>query len=323
MKRIGIATSGGDASGMNAAILAATKTAMTAGLEVFAVRRGYRGLIDGEIVPIEADDVANILPLGGTILETSRTEEFKEEAAQQRSIENLKTAGVEALIVIGGDGSQRGAAELSTLGFPVIGIASTIDNDVYGCDVTIGADTALNAIIELVDRLRVSADSHHRAFLIEVDGRGHGYLALMSSIAAGADAVVTPEFDAEPSEVATRIDEIHRSGKKSALVVVTRAARGNAQSVADYLDGRDEQPGYELRVTILNHVQRGGPPTAADRLLATQLGAAAVKLALAGDFGKLVGWRDGRVAHTPLADAAANQKDVDVEMLDLGKILST
>lgn len=322
MKRIAVVTSGGDAPGMNAAVRAVTRIGIDQGLEVFGVRRGYMGLIEGDMVRLGVRDVSGVVQLGGTFLGTARSEEFKTEEAQRLSIENLEERGIEGLIVIGGNGSQRGSYALSRLGFPVVGVASTVDNDVYGSDISIGVDTALNIIIESVDRIKTTAESHHRAFLIEVMGRDYGYLALMAGIAGGAEVIVTPEFEIEPPAIEAELRAAHERGKRYALVVVTDGAKNNAETIERYFKEHGQEIGYELRMTILGHVQRGGSPTAFDRLLATQLGTAAVMLLASGDSGKLVGLVSGKVVYTPLEDVVSNKKVLDEQMCRLSKILA-
>lgn len=322
MKRIAVVTSGGDAPGMNAAVRAVTRIGIDQGLEVFGVRRGYMGLIEGDMVRLGVRDVSGVVQLGGTFLGTARSEEFKTEEAQRLSIENLEERGIEGLIVIGGNGSQRGSYALSRLGFPVVGVASTVDNDVYGSDISIGVDTALNIIIESVDRIKTTAESHHRAFLIEVMGRDYGYLALMAGIAGGAEVIVTPEFEIEPPAIEAELHAAHERGKRYALVVVTDGAKNNAETIERYFKEHGQEIGYELRMTILGHVQRGGSPTAFDRLLATQLGTAAVMLLASGDSGKLVGLVSGKVVYTPLEDVVSNKKVLDEQMCRLSKILA-
>lgn len=322
MRRIAVVTSGGDAPGMNAAVRAVTRVGIGAGIEVFGVRRGYVGLIENDIVPLTVRDVSGVLQLGGTFLGTARSEEFKTDKAQHKAIENLQRRSIHGLIVIGGNGSQMGSYALWEKGFPVVGVASTVDNDLYGSDISIGTDTALNIIIESTDRIKTTAESHTRAFLIEVMGRHYGYLALISGIAGGAEVVVTPEFEVDPATIADELRSAYERGKKYALVVVTDGAKNNAEEIARYFKDHGEEIGFELRVTILGHVQRGGPPTAFDRLLATRLGAAAVNLLLDGNGGKLVGWIGGQVAYTSLEDVVSNTKVLDVNLWQLAQILA-
>ncbi len=322
MKRIAVLTSGGDAPGMNAAIRAVVRTGIAQGWEVLGVRRGYAGLTYGEMVPLGARDVGGILQLGGTILGSARCPEFRTELGRQRALRALRSHGVEALVVIGGNGSQAGAYEVFRMGFPVVGVASTIDNDLVGSEITIGVDTALNVALEAIDRLKTTASSHGRAFLVEVMGRDCGYLALMAGIAGGAEAVVVPEVETDPEALAQEMHDAYERGKSHALVVVAEGASYNASRLADYFHANEKRLGFELRVTILGHVQRGGAPGAFDRLLATQLGAAAVDALARGEQGVLVGWVRGEVALTPLSEVAGRAKALDPQLLALAQVLA-
>ncbi len=322
MKRIAVLTSGGDAPGMNAAIRAVVRTGLAKGWEVFGVRRGYVGLIAGQFVPLGARDVGGIIQQGGTILGSARCPEFKDEAGRLEALRQLHLHDIEALIVIGGNGSQTGAHALSQMGFPVVGVASTIDNDLYGSDVTIGVDTALNIALEAIDRLKVTASSHQRAFLVEVMGRNCGYLALMAGIAGGAEAIVLPEVETDPEDIAAELRAAYERGKAHALVVVAEGARYNAAGLARYFREHRERLGFELRVTTLGHVQRGGAPGAFDRLLATRLGAAATEYLARGEYGVLVGWIKGEVTTTPLDEVVRNEKPLDLHLVELAQVLA-
>ena len=322
IKKIGVFTSGGDAPGMNACIRAVVRTGIDQGWEMLGVKRGYAGLIVGEMVPMHARDVGGIVQLGGTVLGSARCPEFRTADGRQMALQELQRENVEALVVIGGNGSQTGALALSEMGFPVVGVASTIDNDLYGSEITIGVDTALNVALEAIDRLKVTASSHHRAFLVEVMGRECGYLALMSAVAGGAEAVIVPEIETDPEVVAAELRAGHERGKPHALVVVAEGARYNAQGLARYFERHRERLGFEVRVTILGHVQRGGAPGAFDRLLATRLGAGAVERLAKGEHGVLVGLLKGEVASTPLGEVVANRKPLDRELLDLAQVLA-
>lgn len=322
MKRIAVLTSGGDAPGMNAAIRSVVRTGIAKGWEVLGVRRGYAGLAGGDMKVLGARDVGGILQLGGTILGSARCPEFRTELGRERAVDALRAHGVEALVVIGGNGSQTGAHALAQMGFPVVGVASTIDNDLVGSDLTIGVDTALNVALEAIDRLKTTASSHGRAFLVEVMGRDCGYLALMAGIAGGAEAVVIPEVETDPEALAQEMHGAYERGKTHALVVVAEGAAYNAARLADYFHANEKRLGFELRVTILGHVQRGGAPGAFDRLLATRLGAAAVEALARGEHGVLAGWVGGEVAFTPLADVAGKSKALDPGLLDLAQVLA-
>lgn len=321
MKRIAVLTSGGDAPGMNAAIRAVVRTGIYRGWEVYGVQLGYQGLIDGKIIPLSARDVGGIIQRGGTILGSARSLEFKTKAGQLKAIRTLNQHGIEALVVIGGNGSQTGSYALHNLGFPVVGVASTIDNDLYGSDITIGVDTALNIALEAIDRLKTTASSHQRAFLIEVMGRDCGYLALMSAIAGGAEAVVIPEVEVDPEEIAQRLIRAYERGKAHALVVVAEGARYNAEGLAEYFKQHHERLGFDLRVTILGHVQRGGNPSAYDRILASRLGAGATEAIERGETGVLVGLIRGEVTTTPLEQVVNTKKPLDLRLFELAKVL--
>lgn len=322
MKRIAVLTSGGDAPGMNAAIRAVVRTGLDRGWEVLGIQHGYAGLILGLATSLGDRDVGGIIQRGGTVLGSARSYEFKTLEGRRRALASLERLGIEAVVIIGGDGSQRGAYELSMLGVPVVGVASTIDNDLYGSDITIGVDTALNIALEAIDRLKVTASSHHRAFLVEVMGRDCGYLALMAGLAGGAEAVVIPEVATDPEALAVELRAAYERGKAHAIVVVAEGARLNAQGLASYFAQHRRRLGFELRVTTLGHVQRGGAPGAFDRTLATRLGAAATACLARGEYGLLVGWIKGDIAYTPLAEVATNRKVLDLSLLDLATVLA-
>ena len=323
MKRVAVLTSGGDAPGMNAAIRAVIRTGCTKGMEMYGVHFGYQGLIDNEIYPMGARSVGGIIQQGGTMLGSARSQEFKTEAGKQKALENLASHGIEGLIVIGGNGSQTGSHALHKLGFPVVGIASTIDNDLYGSDITIGVDTALNIALEAIDRLKVTASSHQRAFLVEVMGRDSGFLALMAGIAGGAETVVIPEVETDPNAVATELIDAYNRGKTHGLVVVAEGAKHNAEKLAAFLKEKPSGVGFDVRVTTLGHVQRGGTPQAFDRLLATQFGVKAIECMVSGEHGVLVGLLKGNVATTPLDTVIANKKEVNLQLFEMAKVLAT
>ena len=322
MKRIAVLTSGGDAPGMNAAIRAVVRTGCDRGWEVYGVQHGYAGLIAGGFTPLGRRDVSGIMQLGGTMLGSARCPEFKTEAGRAKALDVLRQRGIEALVAIGGNGSQTGAQALSQMGFPVVGVASTIDNDLYGSEPAIGVDTALDIALEAIDRLKVTASSHHRAFLVEVMGRDCGYLALMAGIAGGAEAVVIPERETDPDVLAAELHDAYQRGKTHALVVVAEGAHYNATALAEYYKEHRERVGFDLRVTALGHVQRGGTPSASDRLLATRLGAAATEYLAQGMSGVLAGLIKGEVTATPLAEVVAKKKPLDPLMLELERVLA-
>lgn len=322
MKSVAILTSGGDAPGMNAAIRAIARSALDGGAEVFGVRNGFAGLMDDNLIPLRARDVGGIIQRGGTILGSARAPEFKTEAGRTRALRNLSQRGVDALVVIGGNGSQTGAHALAEMDFTVVGVASTIDNDLVGSDITIGVDTALNITLEAIDRLRTTGSSHQRAFLVETMGRDCGYLALTAGLAGGAEVVVIPEIDIDPHTVAERLRAAYKRGKTHAIVVVAEGAKHGAEDLLAHFRTHGDTIGFELRHTTLGHVVRGGIPTAADRLLATRLGVAAVEQIAAGNSGVLVGKVAGELTTTPLADVAGRTKPVDLKLLELARMLA-
>lgn len=321
MKKIAVLTSGGDAPGMNAAIRAVVRTGITNGWEVSGIRNGYEGLIDDRFINLGPRDVGGILQRGGTILGSARSEEFKTRAGQLKAIRNLNQNDIDGLVVIGGNGSQTGAHALHSLGFPVVGVASTIDNDLYGSDITIGVDTALNIALEAIDRLKITASSHQRAFLIEVMGRKCGYLALMAAIAGGAEEVVLPEIPTDPEKLAETLTIAYERGKAHAIIVVAEGADYNANRLDEYFKQHRERLGFELRVTILGHVQRGGEPQASDRILASRLGAGATEALARGEYGVLVGLIKNEVTTTSLDVVVGNKKELDPAMIELAKRL--
>ncbi len=322
MQRIAVLTSGGDAPGMNAAIRAVVRSGLDKGWEIFGVHHGYAGLIADDIVSLSARDVGGIIQQGGTMLGSARCPEFETVAGRQVALAHLDRRGIEALVVIGGNGSQTGSHVLSQMGFPVVGVASTIDNDLCGSEITIGVDTALDIALEAIDRLKVTAASHHRAFLVEVMGRKCGYLALMSGIAGGAEAVVIPEVPTDPEAVAAELQNAYSRGKANGLVVVAEGAQYNAASLARHFTEHHERLGFDLRVTTLGHVQRGGAPGAFDRLLASRLGAGATAALARGEAGVLMGLVKSEVVTTPLAEVVTSKKELDMRLLDLARMLA-
>ena len=322
MERIAVLTSGGDAPGMNAAIRAIVRTGIAKGYKMHGVSYGYRGCIDGNIREMTARDVGGIIQKGGTVLGSARAPEFKTREGRERALRHFRDNKIDALVVIGGNGSQTGANALHEMGFPVVGVASTIDNDLYGSDITIGVDTALNIALEAIDRLKVTASSHRRAFLVEVMGRDCGYLALMAGIAGGAEVTLIPEVTVSAERVAEELREAYDRGKTHGLVVVAEGAEHNAQSLSDYFAEHHEDLGFGLRATILGHVQRGGDPGVADRILASRLGAGAIEALSRGESGVLVGMKDNQIATTPLTEIAGRTKPIDPELYKLAEILA-
>ena len=317
-----VLTSGGDAPGMNAAIRAVTRCAIDQGWEVFGVRQGYSGLIRGQFSPLNVRSVGGIIQQGGTVLGSARCLDFTTVEGRSRALGQLRSQGVESVVIIGGDGSQKGAAALSQLGIAVVGVASTVDNDLVGSDMTIGVDTALNIALESIDRLKTTASSHQRAFLVEVMGRHCGYLALMAGIAGGAEVVSIPEVETTPETIAAELCAAYERGKPHAIAVVAEGARHNATTLTAFFQEHHSRIGFDLRTTTLGHVQRGGQPTAYDRLLATRLGAGAVATLARGEAGVLIGMLGGHLTATPLVDVAGRQKPLDPEMIRLADVLA-
>ena len=319
---IGILTSGGDAPGMNAAIRAVTRAARYNGWGVKGIMRGYKGLITGEIEEFHSNSVSNIIQRGGTILKTARCKEFMPAEGRKTAYDNMVAAGIDALVVIGGDGTITGAKIFAEeFDVPIVALPGTIDNDLSGTDTTIGYDTALNTIMEAVDKLRDTATSHERLFFVEVMGRRAGYLALNGAIASGAEAAIIPESLTGDDQLKTLIDNGFRKSKNSAIVLVAEdPSTGGAFGLAERVEM--EYPQYDARVTILGHLQRGGSPTAADRILASRLGASAVEALKEGQRNIMVGLKNGEIVYTPFCQALAKTKTVKQSSIDLVKMLS-
>jgi 6-phosphofructokinase 1 len=322
MKSIAVLTSGGDAPGMNAAIRAVTRSALDQGIKVHGVRQGWHGLINDQIDQLTARDVGGIIQIGGTFLGSARSQEFRDENGRSRALRNLARRGVDGLIVIGGNGSQTGSHMLSMVGFPVVGIASTIDNDLFGTDVTIGCDTAVNVTVQAIDHLRTTGSSHNRAFLVETMGRDCGYLAMMAGLAGGAEVISVPEFEVSAGEIAERLRAAYERGKTHAIVVIAEGVKDNSAKIIAHFERDKRMIGFELRATRLGHVVRGAPPTAFDRVLAARLGVDAVRCLSEGTFGVLVGWQGGEVSRTPLADVTGRTKAISTELLELARVLA-
>jgi len=321
-KKVAVLTSGGDAPGMNAAARAIVRTGLSHGCEMFGVQMGFEGLVAGNIQRLTARDVGGIIQQAGTFLGSARSVEFTTEPGQRKAVRKLAESGIESVIVIGGNGSQKGSYALSQAGIEVVGVSSTIDNDLYGSDITIGVDTALNIALEAIDRLRVTASSHHRGLIVEVMGRNCGYLALMAGLAGGAEAIVIPERELAPEHLANLLRAAYERGKKHALIVVAEGATNNARRLIEYFKQHESRLGFEVRATILGHVQRGGTPTAFDRLLATRLGVAAMETLIRGEHGVLVGLLDNKAGTTPLVDVVGRQKPLDLGLLEIAGMLS-
>ena len=322
IKCIGILTSGGDAPGMNAAIRAVTRSAIYNGLQVKGIYRGYKGLITGEIKEFKTENVSNIIQLGGTILKTARCQEFRTPEGRQIAYETMKREGIDALVVIGGDGSLTGARLLAQeFDVPCIGLPGTIDNDLYGTDTTIGYDTALNTMLDAVDKIRDTATSHERLFFVEVMGRDAGFLALNGAIAAGAEAAIIPEFNTEVDQLEEFINNGFRKSKSSSIVLVAESEiTGGAMHYAERV--KNEYPQYDVRVTILGHLQRGGRPTAHDRIIASRMGVASIQALMEGQRNVMIGIENDQIVYVPFAKAIKNDKPIDRELVSVLNELS-
>lgn len=322
IKCVGILTSGGDAPGMNAAIRAVTRAAIYNGLKVKGIYRGYKGLITDEIQEFKTQNVSNIIQLGGTILKTARCMEFKTPEGRQIAYDTMVREGIDALIVIGGDGSLTGARLLAEeFDVPCIGLPGTIDNDLYGTDTTIGYDTALNTILDAVDKIRDTATSHERLFFVEVMGRDAGFLALNGAIAAGAEAAIIPEFNTEVDQLEEFIKNGFRKSKSSSIVLVAESEiTGGAMHYAERV--KNEYPQYDVRVTILGHLQRGGSPTAHDRIIASRMGVASIEALMEGQRNVMIGIENDKIVYVPFAKAIKNDKPIDRELVNVLNELS-
>ncbi|WP_141432012.1 6-phosphofructokinase [Bacillus sp. 03113] len=318
MKRIGVLTSGGDAPGMNAAVRAVVRKAIYSNLEVYGIVGGYAGLISGNIKKLELGSVGDIIQRGGTFLYSARCEEFKTKEGQQKGIEQLKAHGIDALVVVGGDGSYMGAKALTEQGYPCVGVPGTIDNDIPGTDFTIGFDTALNTVIEAIDKIRDTASSHERTFVIEVMGRNAGDLALWAGLAGGAETVLIPEENYNMDEIVDRLKKGSERGKTHSIIIV---AEGVCSGV-EFGKKIKEQTDFDTRVSVLGHMQRGGSPTAFDRVLASRLGAYAVELLLEGKGGRAVGIVDNKLVDYDIIEALGKPHTLDLSLYQLSKELS-
>jgi len=318
MKKIGVLTSGGDSPGMNAAIRAVVRKAIYHDLEVYGIKNGYQGLMEGNMEQMDLGSVGDIIQRGGTILFSARSEEFKTDEGQQRAIEQMKKKGIEGLIVIGGDGSFRGAQKLTQKGFPCIGVPGTIDNDIAGTDFTIGFDTSLNTIIEAVDKVRDTATSHERTYIIEVMGRDAGDLALWAGLAAGAESILIPEKKEDLADIVERLKRGHERGKKHSIILLAEGVG----SGFDYGERIEKATNLETRVTVLGYIQRGGSPTATDRVLASRLGAKAVELLLADKGGRMVGIQKNQLVDYAFDEVFTTDHTINEDMYNLSKELS-
>jgi 6-phosphofructokinase 1 len=321
IKNIGVFTSGGDAPGMNAAIRAVVRTALYYDVQVTGIRRGYEGMIKGELVPMDRKSVSNIIQRGGTILKTARSDEFRTPEGRQKAYDQLKKFNVDALIGIGGDGTFTGARVFSEeFDIPILGLPGTIDNDLQGTDFTIGYDTAINTVIDAVDKIRDTAESHDRLFIVEVMGRDSGLIALRTGIAAGAEAILIPETKSNTTALFDRLER-GRKDKSSKIVIVAEAEEaGGAFEIARQV--KEKYPNYDTRISILGHIQRGGRPSCMDRVLASRVGVAAVEGLLAGKRGDLVGVINNEIAFTPFDHAIKHHVDINPNLLKIVEILS-
>lgn len=318
MKRIGVLTSGGDAPGMNAAVRAVVRKAIYEGLEVVGIFHGYQGLIDGKMEVLDLGSVGDIIQRGGTKLFSARCPEFRTEEGQQKAIEQLKAHGIEGLVVIGGDGSYRGSMKLTESGFPCVGIPGTIDNDIPGTDYTLGFDTALNTVIESIDKIRDTATSHERTFIVEVMGRDAGDLALWAGLAGGAETIIIPEVEINMDEIVERLKNGSERGKKHSIIIVAEGVMSGAEFASKLKDLAD----IETRVSVLGHIQRGGSPTGRDRVLASLFGAKAVEVLIAGNGGRAIGIQNHQVVDYDMNEAFDNHEEFDMSMYQLSKELS-
>lgn len=320
IKRIGVLTSGGDAPGMNSCIRAVARTALFNGCQVYGIREGFVGLLRGDMGPLAPRDVGGIIQRGGTMLGTARSEEFYEEKGQLEGVRMLNENAIDALVVIGGDGSMRGARALAAKGIQVVGIPASIDNDMWGTNMAIGVDTALNTLCDAIDKLRDTASSHRRAFLIETMGRNCGYLAVMAGVIGGAEVILIPEAEMTIAEVGEKIEGAYKRGKTHSIVVVSEGASIKTADLSKALDAM--KVGFTTRVTILGHIQRGGRPSAFDRLLATRLGVKAVDGLLAGQTDVMAGLSGREITFVPLEEVIGRQREANLEYYEMAKMLA-
>ena len=319
--KVGVLTSGGDAPGMNAAVRAVVRTCLYHNIEVVGIRRGYEGMLNNDFIPLGSVDVRNIISRGGTLLGTARCEDFRKPEARKRAFANIKKAGIDALVVIGGDGSFQGAGLISQeFDIPCVGIPGTIDNDIYGTDFTIGFDTALNTVVEAIDRIKDTASSHDRVFFIEVMGRDAGFVALQSGIATGAEAIIIPEAEGQIEKLYTYLDNSVKNKKSSSIILVAEGNTiGTVQEIADGVAKKYSD--LDIRVNILGHMQRGGSPSAFDRFLASRLGVAAVEALLDNQRSIMVGWVNHEVVNVPFNKTIKRHRNINHELLVVADIL--
>lgn len=320
MKKFAVLTSGGDAPGMNAAIRAVVRTAIFNQCEVVGINRGYAGLIEEDFERLDLGSVADIIQRGGTILHTARSKEFRETEGQMKGYNNLKNHHIDGLVVIGGDGSFRGAKTLSNMGMPVIGVPGTIDNDIYGTELTIGFDTAVNTALGAINRIRDTATSHERIFIVEVMGRNSGWLALEAGLAGGAESILVPESEIDYQKIIKRLQRGIKRGKKHSIIITAEGV-GSAYDVSKKIKEMSEFD-YDIRVSVLGHIQRGGTPSAIDRIIASKMGATAINLLLEGKSDLMTGSLGNKIVTVPLKEAIENKKELDLEVHKLAGILA-
>ncbi|PWH17092.1 MAG: 6-phosphofructokinase [Anaerolineae bacterium] len=318
--KIGVLTSGGDAPGMNSCIRAVVRAGLAHGVRVIGIYNGYEGLMNGEFRELGARDVGGILLRGGTILQTRRSLAFREPRGQREAIRRMNEAGIDGLIVIGGDGSLTGALALHKQGVKVVGVPGSIDNDIWGTNMAIGVDTAMNTIMDAVDKLRDTASSHGRVFLVETMGRSSGYLAVMAGIVCGAEMVLIPERPSTIEEIAQTVEGAYRRGKTHAFIINAEGSGHKTEDLAKQLEAMDV--GFQTRVTILGHIQRGGSPTAYDRLLASRMGVKAVDALMAGKSGVMTGLQGRGIEYVPLEDVVAGKREVNMEYYEMVGLLA-
>ena len=317
---IGVLTSGGDAPGMNPCIRAVVRAAITNSSRVIGISNGFDGLINGEFKPLGPRDVGGILQRGGTMLQTRRSEAFKEARGQREAIRKMNEEGIDGLVVVGGDGSLTGALALHRQGIKVVGIPGSIDNDIWGTEMAIGTDTALNTIMEAVDKLRDTASSHGRAFLVETMGRNSGYLAIMAGIVCGAEIVLTPEIPVAMENITPVIENAYKRGKTHAIIINAEGSGVKSADLANFLEDKDI--GFHTRVTILGHIQRGGSPTAYDRLLASRMGVKAVEALVSGTGGVMTGLQGHGIEYVPLEEVIGKKHDIHMEYIEMARELA-
>jgi len=321
IRRLAVLTSGGDCPGLNACIRAVVRMSLHLGVEPWGVRSGFAGLMAGELDALTSRSVSHIIGRGGSILGSSRSAEFSSRGLREAQ-RNLNELGIDALVVIGGDGSMRGAQALSAVGFPVIGVPATIENDVWGTDMAIGVDTALNTALDALDRIKDTASSHQQAFLVGLAGEKSGYLTLMTGLAGGAEVTCIPEVTFSFEQVAEQVADAYVRGKQHCIIVVSEGAQPDIQSLSEYLSQCEDETGFDVRLAILGHVQRGGTPSAQDRFLGTQFGSEAVRRICEGNAGVMVALDDGELVYRPLADVATSIKAVDPDDVAMAEMLA-